>query len=177
MLALPCGHQMHHRCCCEWFAVSNTCPLCRRSFPQLPAEGLEGEKYPISRNEVIELFVKEANCPIKITTYGLGQEVLRGAFDRNQAMSFLEELESDVREEQVEIAGCVIKRFQKTASDESGTTYIVEAVNILGIPSRGKKEKRLTWFRFLPRVAKQQELLLGPGGRNWAAAEPWVTYI
>ena len=42
IVATPCEHVFHKRCCQEWLQLSRTCPVCRKDLPDaLTAEGVE----------------------------------------------------------------------------------------------------------------------------------------
>ncbi|KAL7536480.1 hypothetical protein ACHAXR_007191 [Thalassiosira sp. AJA248-18] len=52
IVATPCDHVFHKRCCQEWLQLSRTCPVCRTDLPEaLGYEGTSGEEHSLSGSE------------------------------------------------------------------------------------------------------------------------------
>jgi len=58
IVATPCEHVFHKRCCHEWLQLSRTCPVCRKDLPD--ALGMnEGEAQGSSGGSIISESLEE----------------------------------------------------------------------------------------------------------------------
>ena len=57
IVATPCEHVFHKRCCQEWFQLARTCPVCRFDVPN----GLTTQSENMRDPGVIELAVASSN--------------------------------------------------------------------------------------------------------------------
>jgi len=61
IVATPCDHVFHKRCCREWFQLSRTCPVCRLDVPE--ALGIDptvesGSEGTVRRGEIMPNIIR-----------------------------------------------------------------------------------------------------------------------
>ena len=61
IVATPCDHVFHKRCCKEWFQLSRTCPVCRLDVPEclgIDSTVESGSEGTVRRGEIMPNIIR-----------------------------------------------------------------------------------------------------------------------